>query len=128
MAIKNLHEVYKCNICGNIVEAVHTGVGSLVCCGQEMQLQLENTTDGAVEKHVPVVERSGNKIVVKVGENAHPMEESHYIEWIELVTDNLNYKKFLNPGDKPEVEFEISEDVENIIVREYCNLHGLWKK
>jgi superoxide reductase len=128
MAVKNLHEVYKCSVCGNIVEVVHVGGGALVCCGKEMELQVENTTDGALEKHVPVVEKEGNKIKVKVGEVDHPMEETHYIEWIEILIDGISYKKFLKPGDQPMVEFCITTESDNITAREYCNLHGLWKK
>lgn len=116
-----LNQIYKCNVCGNIVEVLHTGVGELVCCGQPMELQKENTVDAAEEKHVPVIE--GNK--VKVGSEPHPMEEKHYIEWIEVVyEDGAREKKFLKPGDKP--EFESAMPIKS--ARAYCNLHGLWKK
>jgi superoxide reductase len=128
MAVQKINEVYKCLVCGNIVEAVHAGGGTLVCCGQEMILQEENTTDGAVEKHVPVVEREGSTVKVKIGEAPHPMEDSHYIEWIEIIADGISYKKFLKPGDAPEAEFVVPETAGEIVVREYCNLHGLWKK
>lgn len=138
MAVKNLHEIYKCSVCGNMVEVVHVGGGILSCCNKEMILQTENTTDAAIEKHVPVVERNGNKIKVKIGEVPHPMEEAHYIEWIEILVDlassatapadSLSYKQFLHPGDAPEAEFEIPVEAEKITAREYCNLHGLWKK
>lgn len=128
MAVKNLHEVYKCSVCGNIVEVLHVGGGVLVCCGQEMILQQENTTDGAVEKHVPVVERDGNKVKVKIGEAPHPMEEKHYIEWIEVLAGDISYKKFLHPGEAPEAEFDLPDGAGEITAREYCNLHGLWKK
>lgn len=120
-----LKQVYKCNVCGNIVEVVHAGAGELVCCGQPMQLLQENTVDAATEKHVPVIEKTGTGIKVKVGSVPHPMEEKHYIEWIEVIADGCVYRKFLNPGDAPEAEFQIS--AENITAREYCNLHGLWK-
>jgi superoxide reductase len=120
-----LKQVYKCNVCGNIVEVVHAGAGELVCCGQPMQLLQENTVDAATEKHVPVVEKTENGIKVKVGSEPHPMEEKHYIEWIEVIADGRVYRKFLNPGDAPEAEFQIT--AENITAREYCNLHGLWK-
>ena len=128
MAVKNLNEVYKCSICGNMVEVINAGGGILVCCGKEMVLQTENSTDGAVEKHVPVVERNGVKVKVKVGEVPHPMEDKHYIEWIEILADGISYKKFLKPGEAPEAEFEIPTEVTEIVAREYCNLHGLWKK
>lgn len=118
-------QVYKCNICGNIVEVLHAGVGQLVCCGQPMELLVERTEDVGKEKHVPVIEKTETGIRVKVGSIPHPMEENHYIEWIEVIADGVIYRRFLNPGDKPEAGFEIV--AENITVREYCNVHGLWK-
>ena len=118
-------QVYKCELCGNIVEVLHEGKGALVCCGQPMKLLKENTVDAALEKHVPVVEKTGDGIKVKVGSVAHPMEEKHYIEWIEIIADGAAYRKFLKPGDKPEALFKIK--AEKIEAREYCNLHGLWK-
>ena len=115
------NEIYKCEVCGNIVEVVHASSGQLVCCGQPMKLQEENTTDAATEKHVPVIE--GKK--VKIGSVEHPMQEVHYIEWIEATSaDGQIVKVFLKPGDKPEAEFPF----EPVSAREYCNLHGLWKK
>lgn len=119
-----LKQVYKCNICGNIVEVLHTGVGQLVCCGQPMELQKENTVDAAIEKHVPIIEKTDNGYLVKVGETQHPMTEDHYIEWIEFETKNRTTKKFLKPEDKPEIEVKCGEVIS---VRAYCNLHGLWK-
>lgn len=113
-------EIYKCSICGNIVEVVHSGMGELVCCGQPMELQVEKEIDEGKEKHVPVVEKTERGILVKVGEVPHPMEEKHYIEWIEA----NNCKVFLKPGDDPSAEFNISGEVK---VRIYCNIHGLWK-
>lgn len=121
-----LNEAYKCTICGNIVEVVHAGGGGLVCCGQPMNLQSENSVDASHEKHVPVVEETENGIKVTIGSIAHPMEDTHYIEWIEVIVDGKSYKHFLRPGDTPEAEFKIAGD--NITVRAYCNLHGLWKK
>lgn len=126
--VKKIHEIYKCSVCGNMVEVVHVGGGVLVCCGKEMILQTENSVDASQEKHVPVVEINGNKISVKVGSVPHPMESAHYIEWIEVIADGVNYKKFLKPGDAPEAEFDLPENVGEITAREYCNLHGLWKK
>jgi superoxide reductase len=120
-----MYEIYKCNVCGNIVEVLHTGVGQLVCCGQPMELLKEKTEDVGQEKHVPVIEKTGAGIKVKVGSVPHPMEEKHYIEWIEVIADGRVYKKFLNPGDKPEAEFEIK--AEKVGAREYCSVHGLWK-
>ena len=118
-------QIYKCNICGNIVEVLDAGAGQLVCCGQPMQLMSENTVDASKEKHVPVIEKTKNGFKVKVGSVPHPMEEKHYIEWIEIIADGKSYRKFLKPGDKPEAEFCI--DAKKIEAREYCNLHGLWK-
>jgi superoxide reductase len=119
-------QVYKCEVCGNIVEVVHGGAGELVCCGQAMKLLTENTVDAAKEKHVPVIEKISGGVKVKVGEVAHPMEEKHYIEWIEIIADGKAYRQFLNPGEAPEAVFMI--DHENITAREFCNLHGMWKK
>jgi len=118
-------QVYKCEICGNIVEVLHEGAGELVCCGQPMKLYVENTVDAAREKHVPVVEETECGIKVKVGSVPHPMEEEHYIEWIEVVADGKAYRQFLKPGDAPEALFDIV--AEEITARAYCNLHGLWK-
>jgi len=118
-------QIYKCNICGNIVEVLHAGAGQLVCCGQPMELLAEKTEDKAMEKHVPVIEKTETGVGVKVGSIPHPMEKNHYIEWIEVIADGRVYRRFLKPGDKPQAEFEIR--AENITAREYCNIHGLWK-
>ncbi len=118
-------EIYKCEVCGNMVEMIHAGAGSLVCCNQPMKLFVENTTDGAKEKHVPVVEIQEGRVLVKVGSLAHPMEEKHYIEWIELIAGDKAFRKFLKPGDKPEASFCRPDGA--FTVREYCNIHGLWK-
>ncbi|MGB5156541.1 desulfoferrodoxin [Desulfobacterium sp. N47] len=118
-------EVYKCEVCGNIIEILHGGAGELVCCGQPMKLIVENTVDAAKEKHVPVIEKISGGVKVKVGSVAHPMEEKHYIEWIEIIADGKIYRQYLNPGQAPEAVFNI--DAKEITAREYCNLHGLWK-
>jgi superoxide reductase len=118
-------EIYKCEVCGNIVEVLHGGKGSLVCCGKEMKLFKENTVDAAKEKHVPVVEKTADGVKVTVGSVAHPMEEKHYIEWVEILADGKAYRQFLNPGETPEALFDIK--AEKVEAREYCNLHGLWK-
>jgi len=118
-------EIYKCEVCGNIVEVLHNGVGELVCCGQPMKLFRENTVDAAKEKHVPVIEKVPGGYRVKIGSVPHPMEEKHYIEWIELLADGKAYRTFLKPGDKPEAIFQT--DAARVSAREYCNLHGLWK-
>ena len=118
-------QVYKCEACGNIVEVIHGGGGELVCCGEAMVLLVENTVDAAKEKHVPVIEKVAGGIKVKVGEVAHPMEEKHYIEWIEIIADGKAYRQFLNPAEAPEATFLIEAD--NVTAREYCNLHSLWK-
>ncbi|MEE9474842.1 MAG: desulfoferrodoxin [Candidatus Hydrothermarchaeaceae archaeon] len=118
-------QIYRCNVCENIVEVLHAGYGELVCCGQPMEQLVENTVDAALEKHVPVIEKTETGVKVKVGSVPHPMEEEHYIEWVEIIADGRVYRKFLKPGDEPEAAFEIK--AENIEAREYCNLHGLWK-
>lgn len=118
-------QIYKCNICGNIVEVLHEGAGQLVCCGQPMELMVEKTEDVGQEKHVPVIEKTEKGVKVKVGSVAHPMEENHYIEWIEVVIEGKSYRQFLRPGQNPEAEFCVEGEVE--YAREYCNLHGLWK-
>ena len=124
MATKVL-EVYKCTLCGNMVEVIHQGEGELVCCGQPMNLLVENSVDAAQEKHVPVVEKIDGGFKVTVGSVPHPMEEKHFIEWIELIADGKAYRQFLSPGDAPEAVFAIN--AESVTAREHCNLHGLWK-
>lgn len=118
-------QVYKCEVCGNIVEVLHGAKGQLVCCDQPMQLVTENTVDASKEKHVPVVEKVDGGFTVKVGSVAHPMEEKHYIEWIEIIADGKICRKWLNPGEAPEATFII--DAKDVTVREYCNVHGMWK-
>ncbi len=118
-------EVYKCEACGNIVELLHGGDGELTCCETAMKLFKENSVDAAKEKHVPVIEKQDNGYKVIVGSVAHPMEEKHYIEWIELIADGAVYRRFLEPGAKPEAVFNL--DAQDVMAREYCTLHGLWK-
>ncbi len=118
-------QVYKCPVCGNIVEVLHAGGGELVCCGQPMQLLAENTVDASKEKHVPVLEKTADGWLVKVGAVAHPMEDKHHIEWIELIADGRAYREFLEPGQAPEARFCVQASA--VTAREYCNLHGLWK-
>lgn len=118
-------EVYKCGVCGNIVEVLHAGKGNLVCCGQPMNLLVENTVDAAKEKHVPVIEKVEGGVKVKVGEVPHPMEEKHWIQWVEIIADGKTYRQYLNPGETPEATFNVTAD--QITAREYCNIHGLWK-
>ncbi len=117
-------QVYKCGVCGNTVEVLYVGGGTLTCCNQAMNLINENDQDAAVEKHVPVVEKSDGKVKVTIGEVLHPMEEKHWIQWIEVITTAKILRKWLNPGDAPKAEFDVDEPV--IKVREHCNLHGLW--
>ena len=119
-----LNEVYKCNLCGNIVEVVHAGAGALVCCNEKMALLTENTVDASKEKHVPVIEVGATSITVKVGSVAHPMEAAHYIEWIELIADGKVYRQQLQPGQAPEATFPVI--AKQVTAREYCNLHGHW--
>jgi len=118
-------QVYKCAVCGNVVEVLHGGAGELVCCGQAMSLMAENGVDAAREKHVPVVEKTAGGFLVKIGSVPHPMEEKHYIEFIELLAGGNVYRQFLKPGDKPEATF-VTEASE-VTARAYCNLHGLWR-
>ncbi len=125
-----LNQIYKCEVCGNIVSVLHGGVGELICCERPMNLQVEKSKDMGIEKHLPVIRKiSGNGsdgVIVSVGEVKHPMENEHYIEWIEiLMVDNNICRKFLKPGEKPEVEFHTRIDIKE--VRAYCNIHGLWK-
>ncbi|MBP2034123.1 superoxide reductase [Clostridium algifaecis] len=120
-----LNEIYKCDLCGNIVEVVHSSGGQLVCCGQPMTLQTENTVEASKEKHIPVIEKLKDEILIKVGSTEHPMDEKHYIEWIEIQTPKNIYRKYLKPGEKPEAVFKTNDDI--ICARAYCNIHGLWK-
>jgi len=119
-------QYYKCALCGNIVEVVHEGGGELVCCGQPMNMLKENSVDASNEKHVPVIEKTEKGILVKVGSIDHPMEEKHYIEWIEVTNGTWTQKKFLKPGEKPQAEFCVPFS-DKLVAKEYCNLHGLWK-
>lgn len=124
MAAERL-QVYKCEKCGNIVEVIHGGKGTLVCCGKPMVLFTENTVDASKEKHVPVVAKADGGLKVQVGSVPHPMEEKHYIEWIEVIAGDEADRRFLNPGEAPEASF--CSGGEGVAVRAYCNLHGLWK-
>lgn len=118
-------QVYKCDTCGNIVEVLHGGQGELVCCGKPMKLMEENTVDAAKEKHVPVIEKAPGGIKVKVGSTPHPMEDAHYIEWVQIIADGNAYRIFFEPGGAPEGVFKA--DLGGVTAREYCNIHGLWK-
>ena len=120
-----LNQVWKCEICGNIVEVLHKGAGQLVCCGQPMKLmEAKRTEEGGYEKHLPVIEAAKGKVTVRVGSVDHPMLEKHWIEWIALDTDKGVLRKYLNPGDKPVAVFSTGDKV--LQAREYCNLHGHW--
>ena len=118
-------QIYKCNVCGNIVEMLHEGAGELVCCGEPMELLDEKTADATTEKHVPVIEKIDGGYKVTVGSVPHPMEDKHYIEWIELLADGKAYRQFLEPGMKPEATFHV--EASSVGAREHCNVHGLWK-
>lgn len=117
-------EIYKCESCGNIVETLHAGPGELVCCGSPMTALMENTVDASKEKHAPVIEKGDGRVTVRVGSIPHPMEEKHYIEWIEVIADGAVYRKRLNPGDAPAATFCIN--AKEVTAREYCTLHGHW--
>ena len=118
-------QIYRCAICGNIIEVVHPSGGTLSCCGQPMELLTENSKDAALEKHVPVIEKINGGYQVSVGSVEHPMAPEHYIEWIELITDTQVMRKYLKPGEKPVAGF--MTDATDVAAREYCNVHGLWK-
>lgn len=118
-------EIYKCMACGNMVEVIDTGDGELVCCGQAMNNLVAKTDDQGKEKHVPVIEKADGQITVKVGSVTHPMEDDHYIQWIELLADGKSYRQFLSPGDAPEAVFNVEAD--QLTAREHCSIHGLWK-
>ena len=118
-------EIYKCMVCGNIVEVLHGGQGELVCCGRPMTKLVAKTADEGKEKHVPVIEKTATGIKVKVGSVAHPMEENHFIEWVEILADGKVYRQFLDPGQAPEAVFAVQ--AEDVTAREHCNKHGLWE-
>ncbi len=119
-------QVYKCGVCGNMVEVVHASGGELVCCQKPMLLIDENSTDAATEKHVPVIEVTDGGVKVTVGSVEHPMTDEHYIEWIELLVGGAALRQFLSPGDAPTAAFAgVSGD--DVKARAYCNQHGLWK-
>jgi superoxide reductase len=121
-------EIYRCNICGNIVEVLHNSTGILECCKNPMELLNEKEEGTGTEKHLPVIEETDEGVKVKIGSIPHPMEENHCIEMVEIITDGNIFRKLLKPGDKPEAEFEIKkEDINKIQIREYCSIHGLWK-
>ena len=122
-----IKQVYRCEICGNIVEVLHQGAGTLVCCDQPMLLEKEHTGDSGFEKHTPVIEESANTVKVTIGRVPHPMEDSHFIEWIELIVDGEIYRKSLIPTDKPEASFIVPLNHIEVSARAYCNIHGLWK-
>ena len=119
-----INQIFKCNVCGNIVESVHAGVGELVCCGQPMELMQEKTEDEGTEKHKPVIERTATGVIVRVGATPHPMTSEHHIAWIEVITEHRTYRKGLNLAYEPWAEFFL--DAEHIKARAYCNVHGLW--
>jgi len=122
---EKVNEIYRCEICGNMVEILHSGVGEILCCNEPMSLVEAGVVDAAKEKHVPVIKKVDGGFNVKVGSVAHPMEEKHYIAFIELLADGKLYRQALNPGDAPEAFFVV--DAAQVEAREYCNLHGLWK-
>jgi superoxide reductase len=120
-----INQIYKCLLCENMVEVIRGGKGVLSCCGKDMELLEPKTREVGQEKHLPVIERTPEGILVKVGSVAHPMEEKHYIEWIELLADGKLYRKHLKPGEKPEALFSVQ--AEKVEAREFCNIHGLWQ-
>ncbi|EKE15516.1 MAG: hypothetical protein ACD_11C00146G0003 [uncultured bacterium] len=126
--VSEKNQIFRCNVCGNIVETLNVGGAEIICCDQPMELLVAKTMDQGTEKHTPVVEKMCGGVLVKIGEVPHPMEEKHYIQWIEVIAKNgKSCRKYLSPGDAPEAKFEIEES-EILEAREYCNIHGLWKK
>lgn len=119
-------QIYRCNTCGNMFELINIGGGTPSCCGTEMELLSDKAKDVGAEKHVPVIEKIDGGVKVKVGSVPHPMEEDHYIAWIEIITDNETQRAFLKPGESPEAEFKI-DDTTNLFAKEYCTVHGLWR-
>jgi superoxide reductase len=117
--------LYKCSLCGNIVEAMHAGDGQMICCGKPMDKLAAKTADVGKEKHVPVTEKLNGLIKVRVGSIPHPMEEKHYIEWVQIMQGDKVYEQFLKPGQVPEAVFELRGD--GVVAMAYCNIHGLWK-
>ena len=125
--MKKINEIYICDRCNNICQILHETSGDLSCCGEEMRLLNENSIDAVIEKHIPIVEQDGVNVKIKVGEVEHPMLDNHHIEFIEVITNVNIYRKYLKFGQKPEASFTLQEDEVIQKVREYCNLHGLWR-
>jgi len=121
-----LNNIYRCNTCGHMTEIINEGTGELVCCDQKMELLEERQLDVGAEKHIPIIEKDGNNIVVKLGEVPHPMLEEHYICFIELFVGDKIYRKFLKASDDPKAVFEVCADMNDLKARAYCNIHGLW--
>ncbi|MDR2967731.1 MAG: desulfoferrodoxin [Methanobacteriaceae archaeon] len=122
-----LNDIYRCNVCGNMVEIIKEGLGeSISCCNQEMELLEERQLDVGPEKHIPIIEKDGEKIIVKMGEVPHPMEEEHYICFVELFVGDKIYRETLEVGDDPKAVFEVCADIDDVKAREYCSIHGLW--
>lgn len=121
----NRRDIFKCELCGNIVGVAHVGGGTLVCCGQPMKLMEEKNADSATEKHVPIIEKTEHGVKVTVGSTLHPMTDAHFIEWIEVINGEYNQRKYLKPGEPPVAEFYVPYS-EKLVAREYCNVHGNW--
>lgn len=120
-----LNQILKCDSCGLILEVVHGSESEPTCCDSTMKLLAENSTDASKEKHVPVIEKIAGGFKVNIGSAPHPMEEKHFIEWIELIADGVSYKAFLSPGMAPSAVFMIAGS--HVAARAYCNIHGLWR-
>ena len=121
-----MKKFFVCKHCGNMIGLLHDAGVPMMCCGEKMIELVPNTTDAAQEKHVPVATVEGNKVVVNIGSVDHPMAAEHWIQWVYLETDKGGHRKVLNPGEKPNVVFALTEDEKPLAVYEYCNLHGLW--
>ncbi len=122
-----MKKFFVCKHCGNMIGLLHDAGVPMMCCGEKMVELVPNTTDAAQEKHVPVATVEGNKVVVNIGSVDHPMAAEHWIQWVYLETDKGGHRKVLNPGEKPNVVFALTEDEKPLAVYEYCNLHGLWE-
>ncbi len=119
-------QIYRCNTCGNMFELINIGGGMPACCSSEMELLSDAPKDVGAEKHIPIIEKTDDGVKVKVGKVTHPMEETHYIAWIEIITDKETQRAFLKPGDAPEAVFKI-DDTNKLFAKEYCTVHGLWR-
>ena len=126
MAVEEVYQIYRCNLCGNIVVVTTVGGGELSCCGQAMELLEPRQLEEGGVKHIPIIRKEGDIIVVEDGEVTHPMEDEHYIAFVELKVNGKSYFATFKPGDEPKAEFDVCADVADCEAIEYCTVHGLW--